>query len=233
MLEGSSSQKSRDPLSRMCNKSSWKSKELHLKVMIGSFLSIGWEGDVVSGRLMLGLFDAGTEVSAKVVRVSCREGEDAGDVSGVGVVVIVVPAKVAYFLPAISWDVVAGIGVPIKVVSIRSCVMVIWNGDNFDVEVLLPVCILDDSPDPGWIKDNDARIFLRISVLSRLFRKSQLPLPQELTSTIDLHQNNLMANVNAPVEQALALAPPTRTDEQILPRICWVPKGEKQLLPGC
>ncbi|GJU36401.1 hypothetical protein Tco_1184755, partial [Tanacetum coccineum] len=60
-----------------------------------SLLSIGWEGDVVSGRLMLGLFDAGTEVSAKVVHVSCREGEDAGVVSGVGVVVIVVPAKVA------------------------------------------------------------------------------------------------------------------------------------------
>ncbi|GJY65225.1 hypothetical protein Tco_0467463 [Tanacetum coccineum] len=26
-------------------------------------------------------------------------------------------------------------------------------------------------------------------------------------------------NVNAPVEQALAMAPPTRTDDQILPRI--------------
>ncbi|GKA84317.1 hypothetical protein Tco_0805912 [Tanacetum coccineum] len=55
---------------------------------------------------------------------------------------------------------------------------------------------------------------------------SQLPLPQELTSTIDLHQNNIMADVNAPVEQAPALAPPTRTDEQILPRIRWVPIGK-------
>ncbi|GJU25126.1 hypothetical protein Tco_1163747 [Tanacetum coccineum] len=35
-----------------------------------------------------------------------------------------------------------------------------------------------------------------------------------------------MANVNAPVEQALAVAPPTRTDEQILPRIRWVPIGK-------
>ncbi|GJT96446.1 retrovirus-related pol polyprotein from transposon TNT 1-94 [Tanacetum coccineum] len=37
---------------------------------------------------------------------------------------------------------------------------------------------------------------------------------------------NIMADVNAPVEQAPALAPPTRTDEQILPRIRWVPIGK-------
>ncbi|GJY35381.1 hypothetical protein Tco_0420759 [Tanacetum coccineum] len=35
-----------------------------------------------------------------------------------------------------------------------------------------------------------------------------------------------MANVNAPVEQAPAVAPPTRTNEQILPRIRWVPIGK-------
>ncbi|GKG23259.1 hypothetical protein Tco_0391295, partial [Tanacetum coccineum] len=35
-----------------------------------------------------------------------------------------------------------------------------------------------------------------------------------------------MADVNASVEQALAVAPPTRTDEQILPRIRWVPIGK-------
>ncbi|GJZ29894.1 hypothetical protein Tco_0574941 [Tanacetum coccineum] len=35
-----------------------------------------------------------------------------------------------------------------------------------------------------------------------------------------------MADVNAPVEQAPALAPPTRTDEQIVPRIRWVPIGK-------
>ncbi|GJY47994.1 hypothetical protein Tco_0437950 [Tanacetum coccineum] len=35
-----------------------------------------------------------------------------------------------------------------------------------------------------------------------------------------------MADVNAPIEQAPALAPPTRTDEQILPRIRWVPIGK-------
>ncbi|GKE56746.1 hypothetical protein Tco_1495931 [Tanacetum coccineum] len=32
-----------------------------------------------------------------------------------------------------------------------------------------------------------------------------------------------MVDVNAPIEQAPAVAPPTRTDEQILPRIRWVP----------
>ncbi|GJX38969.1 hypothetical protein Tco_0252272 [Tanacetum coccineum] len=35
-----------------------------------------------------------------------------------------------------------------------------------------------------------------------------------------------MADVNALVEQAPAVAPPTRTDEQILPRIIWVPIGK-------
>ncbi|GKC89065.1 retrovirus-related pol polyprotein from transposon TNT 1-94, partial [Tanacetum coccineum] len=46
----------------------------------------------------------------------------------------------------------------------------------------------------------------------------------ELTS-VDL---NTMAdvNVNAPAEQAPAMAPPTRTDDQILPRIRWVPIGK-------
>ncbi|GKF34937.1 hypothetical protein Tco_0108137, partial [Tanacetum coccineum] len=36
----------------------------------------------------------------------------------------------------------------------------------------------------------------------------------------------IMADVNAPVEQAPAVAPPTRTDKQILPRIRWVPIGK-------
>ncbi|GJR77283.1 hypothetical protein Tco_0089648 [Tanacetum coccineum] len=35
-----------------------------------------------------------------------------------------------------------------------------------------------------------------------------------------------MVDVNAPVEQAPVVAPPTRTDEQILPRIRWVPIGK-------
>ncbi|GKF07475.1 hypothetical protein Tco_0041699, partial [Tanacetum coccineum] len=33
-------------------------------------------------------------------------------------------------------------------------------------------------------------------------------------------------NVDAPAEQAPAMAPPARTDEQILPRIRWVPIGK-------
>ncbi|GKE49740.1 hypothetical protein Tco_1480998, partial [Tanacetum coccineum] len=33
-------------------------------------------------------------------------------------------------------------------------------------------------------------------------------------------------NVNAPAEQAPAMAPPTRTDDQILPRSRWVPVGK-------
>ncbi|GJT85607.1 retrovirus-related pol polyprotein from transposon TNT 1-94 [Tanacetum coccineum] len=43
-----------------------------------------------------------------------------------------------------------------------------------------------------------------------------------------LGMKNTMAdvNVNAPAEQAPAMAPPTRTDDQILPRIRWVPIGK-------
>ncbi|GKC90066.1 hypothetical protein Tco_1150715, partial [Tanacetum coccineum] len=33
-------------------------------------------------------------------------------------------------------------------------------------------------------------------------------------------------NVNPPAEQAPAMAPPTRTDDQILPHIRWVPIGK-------
>ncbi|GKD26549.1 hypothetical protein Tco_1232763, partial [Tanacetum coccineum] len=36
----------------------------------------------------------------------------------------------------------------------------------------------------------------------------------------------IMVDVNAPIEQAHVVAPPTRTDEQILPRIRWVPIGK-------
>ncbi|GJW12628.1 hypothetical protein Tco_1578455 [Tanacetum coccineum] len=44
---------------------------------------------------------------------------------------------------------------------------------------------------------------------------------------INRHQKlDIMADVNAPVEQAPAVAPPTRTDKQILPRIRWVPIGK-------
>nr|GFD06490.1 hypothetical protein [Tanacetum cinerariifolium] len=32
-------------------------------------------------------------------------------------------------------------------------------------------------------------------------------------------------NVNAPADQAPIMAPPTRTDDQILPHIIWVPIG--------
>nr|GFC86912.1 hypothetical protein [Tanacetum cinerariifolium] len=33
-------------------------------------------------------------------------------------------------------------------------------------------------------------------------------------------------NINAPAGQAPAMAPPVRTDDQILPRIRWVPIGK-------
>ncbi|GJU13015.1 hypothetical protein Tco_1135411 [Tanacetum coccineum] len=64
-----------------------------------------------------------------------------------------------------------------------------------------------------------------ISVHSRSnVRFSALFLDKEEKSSFILI--NIMADVNALVEQAPALAPPTRTDEQILPRIRWVPIGK-------
>nr|GEY11953.1 copia protein [Tanacetum cinerariifolium] len=41
-----------------------------------------------------------------------------------------------------------------------------------------------------------------------------------------LRMKNKMADVNAPSGQAPAMAPPVRTDDQILPRIRWVPNGK-------
>ncbi|GJY11125.1 hypothetical protein Tco_0379310 [Tanacetum coccineum] len=46
----------------------------------------------------------------------------------------------------------------------------------------------------------------------------------------DVSENHTMAdvNVNAPAEQAPAMAPPTRTDDQILPHSRWVPIGKSK-----
>ncbi|GJX12695.1 hypothetical protein Tco_0204453 [Tanacetum coccineum] len=44
---------------------------------------------------------------------------------------------------------------------------------------------------------------------------------------IDIRKDTIDdVNVNAPAQQAPAMAPPTRTDDQILPRIRWVPIGK-------
>ncbi|GKB17770.1 hypothetical protein Tco_0851693 [Tanacetum coccineum] len=68
--------------------------------------------------------------------------------------------------------------------------------------------------------------FLRTEYqLADIFTKA---LPRERFEFIlpRLGMKNIMADVNAPVEQAPTVAPPTRTDEQILPRIRWVPIGK-------
>ncbi|GJS15047.1 hypothetical protein Tco_0409519 [Tanacetum coccineum] len=57
---------------------------------------------------------------------------------------------------------------------------------------------------------------------------------QSTTTALSLENGSLIegentmadVNVNAPAEQAPAMAPPTRTDEQILPRSRWVPVGK-------
>ncbi|GJT09066.1 hypothetical protein Tco_0843528 [Tanacetum coccineum] len=42
----------------------------------------------------------------------------------------------------------------------------------------------------------------------------------------------MIVNVNAPAEQAPAMAPPTRTDDQILPRSRWVPESSEAPSPA-
>ncbi|GJX06616.1 retrovirus-related pol polyprotein from transposon TNT 1-94 [Tanacetum coccineum] len=55
---------------------------------------------------------------------------------------------------------------------------------------------------------------------------------QSLTTALSIENEsliegeNIMANLNIPVEQAPAVAPPTRTDDQILPLSKWVPIGK-------
>ncbi|GJU02850.1 integrase, catalytic region, zinc finger, CCHC-type containing protein [Tanacetum coccineum] len=58
------------------------------------------------------------------------------------------------------------------------------------------------------------------------FRISWVRVVEDFYVAICLNILDIMADVNAPVEQAPAVAPPTRTDEQILPRIRWVPIGK-------
>ncbi|GKG10820.1 hypothetical protein Tco_0342220, partial [Tanacetum coccineum] len=55
------------------------------------------------------------------------------------------------------------------------------------------------------------------------------------SSMSECHCADAMADVivNDSAEQAPAMSPPTRTDDQILPRIRWVPIEKNQLLLGC
>ncbi|GJW33992.1 hypothetical protein Tco_0054024 [Tanacetum coccineum] len=77
----------------------------------------------------------------------------------------------------------------------------------------------------------------RLPLLSAAIMSST-PDPSTLTYDTILKESNLRksavlsdtmanVNVNAPAEQAPAVAPPTRTDDQILPRGSWVPVGMK------
>ncbi|GJS25504.1 hypothetical protein Tco_0454136 [Tanacetum coccineum] len=54
---------------------------------------------------------------------------------------------------------------------------------------------------------------------------TQRAIEESLKDAHGAHRD-IMTDVNASVEQAPSLAPPTRTDEQILPRIRWVPIGK-------
>ncbi|GKD38155.1 hypothetical protein Tco_1258362 [Tanacetum coccineum] len=58
---------------------------------------------------------------------------------------------------------------------------------------------------------------------------TSLPLPkleEAIYSTYNIPDTMADVNVNAPAEQAPAIAPLTPTDDQILPRSSWVPVGK-------
>ncbi|GKB10705.1 hypothetical protein Tco_0844628 [Tanacetum coccineum] len=52
-------------------------------------------------------------------------------------------------------------------------------------------------------------------------------LDQEGGASFEVLTSYIMAELNIPVEQALAVTPPTRTDDQILPLSKWVPIGNR------
>nr|GEV55961.1 retrovirus-related Pol polyprotein from transposon TNT 1-94 [Tanacetum cinerariifolium] len=72
--------------------------------------------------------------------------------------------------------------------------------------------------------DNRSAIALCCNNLTDIFTKA---LPRERFEFLLPHLDIMAdANVNAPADQAPIMAPPTRTDDQILPHIRWVPKGK-------
>ncbi|GJU33740.1 hypothetical protein Tco_1182094, partial [Tanacetum coccineum] len=73
------------------------------------------------------------------------------------------------------------------------------------------------------MQDESESILNSFSPRLDLDMKSMKPETLNVSGLIGM---NIMADVNAPIEQAPAVAPPTRTDEQILPRIRWVPIGK-------
>ncbi|GJZ64690.1 retrovirus-related pol polyprotein from transposon TNT 1-94 [Tanacetum coccineum] len=82
-------------------------------------------------------------------------------------------------------------------------------------------------------------LWMRSQLSDYGFAYNRVPLYCDKNSAIALCYDNIFVlfhhlildtmadvNVNAPAEQAPAMAPPARTDDQILPRIRWVPIGK-------
>ncbi|GJT96819.1 hypothetical protein Tco_1092337 [Tanacetum coccineum] len=91
----------------------------------------------------------------------------------------------------------------------------------------------------SWSHQTEAEYIAMSGCLPLLFAAIMSNTPSLSTLTYDttLFESKLRkawlnytmadANVNAPAKQAPAMAPPARTDDQILPRIRWVPIGKR------
>ncbi|GJZ00924.1 retrovirus-related pol polyprotein from transposon TNT 1-94 [Tanacetum coccineum] len=81
-------------------------------------------------------------------------------------------------------------------------------------------------PDQIWIKEECKYDVAAIYGISHWWFQRQRFYIDRHTSEGERRDTMADVNVNAPAEQAPAMAPPTRTDDQILPRIRWVPVGK-------
>nr|GEU55923.1 retrovirus-related Pol polyprotein from transposon TNT 1-94 [Tanacetum cinerariifolium] len=68
-------------------------------------------------------------------------------------------------------------------------------------------------------------VYLKFSAKGTKREFFRMPIPGNLI-TSDIQDTMTDVNVNAPADRAPTMAPPTRTDDQILPHIRWVPIGK-------
>ncbi|GKC99803.1 putative reverse transcriptase domain-containing protein [Tanacetum coccineum] len=85
--------------------------------------------------------------------------------------------------------------------------------DKMQAELVVTLCLLEKFFPSSFF---DIMIHLTMRLTREIFVHTHHRIPDTMADV----------NVNAPTEQAPAMAPPTSTDDQILPRIRWVPIGK-------